>query len=99
MCMPWSHISPSRARAYASVMLICPVRTLLISVPVRTSPASTCSRNSYSKRARRLSTRDSGAGFPADTDFAEKFALGQLPLDDEAALAAGKFVAVRQRDA
>src|SRR5579871_1432872 len=54
--------SPSRTRANASFKLTPPVRIDLISVPVNTTPTSKCSRNSYSKRARRLSMRGSAAG-------------------------------------
>src|SRR4051812_9022571 len=47
-------------------MLDLPLRRLFTSVPVRTSPASTFSSRSYSKRARRLRatvTKDSSSDF------------------------------------
>src|SRR3954452_19658492 len=54
MCAPTSHASPCSIRAYASERFAFPARSDLISVPVRTMPASNVSSMVKSWRALRL---------------------------------------------
>src|ERR1700693_718569 len=82
-------------------MLIGPGRTLLISVPVKTIPASRRSRNSYSKRARRFSTRGSAAFAilgKLSALFAESATRRELASDDETSLAGRKLRAAFRGD-
>src|SRR5207237_1113844 len=81
ICAPTSHASPCSMRAYASERVAFPARSDLISVPVRTMPASTVSSMVKSwrdlrwsatvisaRRSRRSPIRDSGRGGAEDLE-------------------------------
>src|SRR5580692_3919456 len=98
--MPSSQASPSRNRAYASVKLAPPARMAFTSVPVSARPASSDSRISYSKRARRFSTDGALLG-PLTAERRVAAILGgvETPARNEAAVGLGQNAAVCVADA